>query len=330
MGSIRIIKCPPHELIIAERPLISRLIRSLIIGGSVGGVILGVGLFITGQSSFTGSLTTLQCTHQESLTCKMTVVDARGGLIDQAEVSPVQKVDIAPIVSSEQVCSGSEEDRKCETVKYYECPIRLHSPQTSLTVPISALTQRTSSLAEACPKQNAYSAQFERLISGEQKSGFWLEDTRIGDIFTPFKRDIAAYIPAVFLGLPALLCFLTNRHQRTVKFDNLRQTVELQTKDWFGNITTKTWSTKIQFLNKKQSSNSELGWEEIQSLKIIKQAESRRDSEDDYYTVYTYEVSLITNSGDSLVLLSECGNLERTEQIGEMIAKFLGVPLLKA
>jgi len=413
MGKIRIIKRPPHELIIAERPLISELIGSLIIGSSIGGVLLGIGLFVAGQFSYRGSLTTLQCTHQGHLTCKMTVVDARGKLIHQAEVSPVQKVDIVPTVSSKEVCSDSGEGRECSTVMYYECPIRLHSPQTSLTVPISALTQETSSLAETCPKQNFYSAQFERLISGEQKSGFWSEDTRIGDILTPFKQNIAAYIPAVFLGLPALLCFLTNRQQRTVKFDNLRQTVELQTKDWFGKITTKTWSTrnltfvnydagtlfllekcgnlcsrikiesfgtsydlygavkdiesfllsdfrsyridsyildqspeqlqlyeydfaqpdfhgsliwsidaltkKIQFVKKKPI--PEVGWDKIQFLQIVR----REGSDED-----TYELGLVTNYPDSFVLLSECENLDRTEQIGEKIAKFLGVPLRKA
>ncbi len=417
MGSIRVIKQLPHKLIIVERPLIRRLINSLIIGGIIGGVLLGVGLLVTGHIPQTGSLTTLQCTHQEHLTCKMTIEDARGVLISQAEVSPVQKVAISPIVASKQVCSVRGEDRECETVEYYECPIRLHSPQTSLTVPISGVTQKTSSLAEACPRQNAYSAQFERLISGEQKSGFWSEDTRIGDVLTTFKRDIAAYIPAVFLGLPALLCFLTNRHQKTVTFDNLRQTVELQTKDWFGKITTKTWSTrnlvfvnyvsygsngalfllekqgnvyskikielfgilygmealvkdiesfllsdlhfyrigsyifyrspeqlqlyeydsakpdfrgsliwsidaltkKIQFVNKKPI--PEVGWDKIQFLQIVR----REGSDED-----TYELGLVTNYPDSFVSLFRYDYLDRTAQIGEMIAKFLGVPLRKA
>jgi hypothetical protein len=209
----------------------------------MGAVIIGLGWAVTSSSSYKGSLTTLECFHKEHLTCKMITVDARGVLINQAEITPVERVGIFPVLSSRKVCRGRGEDRECETEEYYKCLIRLHSPQTSLSVPISELTQETSSLAESCPKQNAFSAQFEQLISGVLKEGYWEEDTRIGDVLTTFKRDIAAYIPAVFLGLPLLWNLLTNR-QRIWTFDKLTRTAELQTKKLLGKTTTRRFSTE--------------------------------------------------------------------------------------
>jgi hypothetical protein len=269
MASIRILEQTPTRLVIADKPRINRLLKSVVIGGVMGAVIIGLGWAVTSSSSYKGSLTTLECFHKEHLTCKMITVDARGVLINQAEITPVERVGIFPVLSSRKVCRGSGEDRECETEEYYKCLIRLHSPQTSLSVPISSLTQETSSLAESCPKQNAFSAQFEQLISGvlkegywkedtriadvvttfEQlifgvlKEGYWEEDTRIGDALTTFKRDIAAYIPAVFLGLPLLWNLLTNR-QRIWTFDKLTRTAELQTKKLLGKTTTRRFSTE--------------------------------------------------------------------------------------
>jgi len=243
MASIRILEQTPTRLVIADKPRINRLLKSVVIGGVMGAVIIGIGWAVTSSSSYKGSLTTLECFHKEHLTCKMITVDARGVLINQAEITPVERVDIFPVLSSREVCRGRGEDRECETEEYYKCLIRLHSPQTSLSVPISSLTQETSSLAESCPKQNAFSAQFEQLISGVLKVGYWEEDTRIGDVLTTFKRDIAAYIPAVFLGLPLLWNLLTSR-QRIWTFDKLTRTAELQTKKLLGKTTTRRFSTE--------------------------------------------------------------------------------------
>lgn len=243
MASIRILEQTPTRLVIADKPRINRLLKSVVIGGVMGAVIIGLGWAVTSSSSYKGSLTTLECFHKEHLTCKMTTVDARGVLINQAEITPVERVDIFPVLSSRKVCSSRGEDSDCETVQHYKCQIRLHSPQTSVSVPISELTQETSSLAESCPKQNAFSAQFEQLISGVLKVGYWEEDTRIGDVLTTFKRDIAAYIPAVFLGLPLLWNLLTSR-QRIWTFDKLTRTAELQTKKLLGKTTTRRFSTE--------------------------------------------------------------------------------------
>ncbi len=243
MASIRILEQTPTRLVIADKPRINRLLKSVVIGGVMGAVIIGLGWAVTSSSSYKGSLTTLECFHKEHLTCKMITVDARGVLINQAEITPVERVDIFPVLSSREVCRVRGEYRECETEKYYKCLIRLHSPQTSLSVPISSLTQETSSLAESCPKQNAFSAQFEQLISGVLKVGYWEEDTRIGDVLTPFKRYIAAYIPAVFLGLPLLWNLLTSR-QRIWTFDKLTQTAKLQTEKLLGKTITRTYSTR--------------------------------------------------------------------------------------
>ena len=65
----------------------------------------------------------------------------------------------------------------------------------------------------------------------------------LGDVLTYFKRDIAAYIPLVFLGLPLLWNLLNNR-QRIWTFDKLTRTAELQTKKLLGKTTTRRFSTE--------------------------------------------------------------------------------------
>jgi hypothetical protein len=243
MAGTRILEQTPYRLVIATTPRINNLIKSLVIAGLVGAILIGPLWVILANLSNTGSLTRLECFHKEHLTCKMTTVDALGEIINQSEVSPVQKVDIFPVLTTKEVCTARGEDSDCQTVKYYRCRIRLHSPQTSLAVPISQLTQETHSLAESCPTQNAISSQFQQLISGVLKVGYWEEDTRIGDVLTRFKRDIAAYIPAVFLGLTLLLNLLTNR-QKIWIFDKLTQTAKLQTKKLLGKTITRTCSTR--------------------------------------------------------------------------------------
>jgi hypothetical protein len=242
MANIRILEETSQRLVISNRPLTNRLIKTMITGGGIGGLLIAVGLILTEIHSYTGSLTTLECIHQKHLTCKMTQENARGVLTESVEISPVQKVDIVPIAQSEEVCSGSGEDRECHTVDYYECQIGLRSPQTSLVIPISELTRRTRSLSESCPDRNAISFKFEQLISGAQKVGIWTKDTRVGDTVTPFKQNIAAYIPAVLLGGSLLFCILTHR-QKICTFDRLTQTAELQTRTWLG-TKTQTWSTQ--------------------------------------------------------------------------------------
>ena len=182
--------------------------------------LLGLAPFIMLQNLlYTGKHTTLTCSRPENyVDCKLEQKDAKGNQTIVRNTYKVKKALVREEKATRTSCTGSGENRSCESVDYQICHVRLVGETVVVEIPDIRALASTTETGCYSTSANLAAQSINKFISDKTTAPplIWRENTTKGNLVSEISTLIGLAIGGSLIGY---CIYLFNLHNSVWTFD---------------------------------------------------------------------------------------------------------------